>query len=121
MESLKDADEYVTFDHATGTIRVDHPAMIADLTGTDPAEWNDAEGPDSRVGNDFYWQHEDGLRNARVNVDQSWVSITIADEEGEILSEGSLELSDSDLWCENSDPDEDDRDDDEHDEDDDPY
>jgi hypothetical protein len=98
---LRDAEDYVSFDTITQTLTIDYPRMIADLTDTDAGEWNDAEGPDSRCGDDFYWQHDDGLRNARVNVDQGSVTITVTDEDGEEIAEGSLELEESATWYAN--------------------
>lgn len=98
---LRDAEDYVSFESLTKTLTIDYPRMIADLTGTEAQEWNDAEGPDSRCGDDFYWQHDDELRNARVNVDQGSVTITIVDEEGDEIAEGSLDLDESATWSAN--------------------
>jgi len=98
---LRDAEDYVSFDTITQIMTIDYPRMIADLTGTDADEWNDAEGPDSRCGEDFYWQHDDGGRNARVNVDQGSVTITVTDEDGDEIAEGSLELEESATWYAN--------------------
>lgn len=109
---LRDAEDYVSADAVTGTLDVDHTAMIADLTGTGKDEWNDAEGPDSRVGDDFYYQHDDELRNARVNVDQSLVTITVTDEDGEEIASGSLDLEVSPTWSANASENLDDHDDD---------
>ena len=113
---LRDAEDYVSFDGTTGTLKVDYPGMIADLTATESAEWGEAEGPDTRCGDDYYWQHDDGLRNARVNVDQGMVTISVVDEDGDEIAEGSLDLDESETWCANGDDQADS--DDDHDEDD---
>lgn len=117
QNGLAEAENYVSFDPATKTLDVDYPRMIADLTGTDASEWNDSEGPESGCGEDMYWQHDDGLRNARVNVDQGAVSITVTDEDDDEIANGSLELDESETWAANGhgDDDEDDSEDPEYD------
>jgi hypothetical protein len=113
---LAEAEDYVSFDPETRTLEVDYPGMIADLTGTDAGEWNDAEGPETGCGDDMYWQHDDGLRNARVNVDQESVSITVTDEDGDEIASGSLDLDESETWTTNGgQDDEDDSEDPEYD------
>jgi glutamate N-acetyltransferase/amino-acid N-acetyltransferase len=59
---------------------------------------------------------DDGLRNARVNVDQESVSITVTDEDGDEIASGSLDLDESETWTTNGgQDDEDDSEDPEYD------
>jgi hypothetical protein len=68
---------------------MDHIQKLAQLTGTDAADWEDAEGPDSRVGVDFYYCHKGG-NTAWVNDDQGHVTFSVYDIEGDEVLSGAF-------------------------------
>lgn len=41
-----------------GFAQLDHIAALADLTGTEAADWAEVDGPDSRVGVSYWYSHE---------------------------------------------------------------
>ena len=50
-----DLTKHVILDE--GYAQLDHIGAIADLTGTAPSDWTDAEGPDSGVGESYWYVH----------------------------------------------------------------
>lgn len=67
---------------ATGVRRVsfDFQKMLAAITKTRPEDWQEVWGPDTGCGLDYWFEHRDG-RSAYLNVDQTWLSISIDGEQ----------------------------------------
>ena len=52
---------------------------IAKHTDTKPKDWKLIDGPDSRCGTNYWFEHKDG-RQVYANDDQGFLSIEILDE-----------------------------------------
>jgi hypothetical protein len=64
---------------------MDHLKALAAMTGTRPSEWEDADGPDTRCGVDYYYAHVSEEMFARVNDDQGHVTFSIFNADGDEL------------------------------------
>jgi hypothetical protein len=60
-------------------VSIDYPAILARLTDTKPADWNEADGPDSGVGVDYWYNGPNG-EVAYANLDQSHLEISVENE-----------------------------------------
>ena len=65
---------------------MDLPAMIAERTGTQAADWEEFDGPESGVGVDYWYGHKDLGWQAYVVVDQDDISISVTDAEGDEIN-----------------------------------
>lgn len=75
----------------------EHPhtlTILADLTNTDPENWEPSDGPDSGMGIDSYYVNPNTNREAWINEDQDYITITC---NGETLYEGYISNLDEDL------------------------
>lgn len=64
-------------------VSVDFPGMLKHLTQLDG--WTEAEGPDSGVGLDYWYQREDegGVATAYINLDQTSLTVEITSDDPE--------------------------------------
>lgn len=63
-------------------------AIIAELTDSEPEDWEPSKGPDSGLGEDYYYIHSTDGREVWVNIDQDYVTIVC---DGQTLHEGEIE------------------------------
>lgn len=60
-------------------MHLDLTGLVAELTESNPAAWEEVEGPDSGCGLGYWYHHpEEGV--AYVNVDQACVTVSIRDQ-----------------------------------------
>lgn len=69
-----DPVDFVSIDGPTVTI--DYAGIIAEMTGTDAADWEAVDGPESGVGVDYHYLHTTGA-TAYVVQDQTHISISV--------------------------------------------
>ena len=55
------------------------PLLLEELTGIKKKKWKEMNGPDSGCGLD-YW-YKSGKKEAYINVDQGYISVTYVDNE----------------------------------------
>lgn len=81
------------------TVRMDLKGMLAHLSGIPAQDWSEYQGQDSGSGLDYWYQTEAGI-DAYVNVDQTTISISITDEEGETLHSTTFDFDETpaDHW-----------------------
>jgi hypothetical protein len=58
---------------------LDKLGLIAELTDTDPEEWDATTGPVSGAGEDFYFTHQFDGREVWLNIDLDYITI-VCDE-----------------------------------------
>jgi len=63
----------------------DHLELLAELSYTNPDEWEPTSGPDSGCGTDFYYHHPYAAKEAWLNVDQNYIHIEL---DGNLLFSG---------------------------------
>ena len=51
--------------------------MLADITGVESDNWEELGGPDSGCGLDYWFGSKDGTLEAYINVDQTYVSVSV--------------------------------------------
>ena len=54
-----------------------HLELLAELTDTEPEEWEATNGPDSGCGTDYYYHHPHTDKEAWINVDQDHVTVVV--------------------------------------------
>jgi hypothetical protein len=68
----------------------EHPQrllLLCELTNTEPEEWEPTKGPDSGMGIDSYYTHTHNNKEAWINEDHDYITITCDETtlfEGEI-------------------------------------
>jgi hypothetical protein len=62
--------------------------LIAELTNSEPEEWEVTEGPTSGLGEDFFFCHAVDGREVWINIDQDYITITC---DGQTLYEGETQ------------------------------
>ena len=85
--------EEITGEHgpAGQTVTYDFEGMLEKLTGV--SGWEETDGPDSGCGVDYWYRAEGGL-SAYANVDQSSVSLSVTDADGDPLESASFDAED---------------------------
>jgi hypothetical protein len=78
------------------SIEFDLRAMLAHLTRIPKEKWIEKSGPDSGSGLDYWYETAAGIE-AYINVDQTAVSISVYDENGETLEQDSFDLEDEEF------------------------
>ena len=68
--------------------RINYQKALARLTGTRAACWKPANGPETRCGVDYYFEHRSRKSEAYINWDQGHVTISV---DGETLFSGMEE------------------------------
>ncbi len=63
---------------------------LAAVTDTSAKEWEALDGPDSRVGVDYWYRHRKTGAEAYVNLDQEYLTISV---DGEKVFDGSHSIS----------------------------
>jgi hypothetical protein len=77
-----------------------HLQLLAELTNTDPEDWEPSEGPESGMGTDSYYIHPSRNKEVWINEDQDYITISC---DGETLFEGEIqEFMDENLPLEES-------------------
>ncbi len=90
-----DLIKYVTVED--GCAQLDHIEAIADLTGTAPADWVDADGPDSHVGVSYWYVHQTRNLTAYVSDDQQHISIQVSEHDGDTIASAEIDLNQLEL------------------------
>ena len=63
--------------------------ILASVTGTRARDWQSLDGPDSRVGVDYWFRHRKTGQEAYVNLDQDHLTISV---DGESVYNGNATL-----------------------------
>ena len=72
-------------------LEFDFPAILDYVTGLDG--WQSKDGPKASVGIDYHYETDDGKYQACINLDQTWLSISIDDDlsySGDIVEDEGL-------------------------------
>ncbi|RVT90306.1 hypothetical protein [Sphingomonas crocodyli] len=86
----------VLINHVTleaGCAQFDHIAAIADLTDTARSEWSDVDGPQSGVGESYWYIHEARGLTAYVSNDQQFVSLEICNDASDVVATAEIDLN----------------------------
>jgi len=81
----------------------DFQGILARLTGTDKDDWEEAHGPDTGVGLDYWYVNGSTGETAWINLDQMMMEVRFSwDDEDDEPREGFFcnfeELGDEDAW-----------------------
>lgn len=71
-------------------VTIDYIDVIAHHTKTKPEEWTEADGPDSGVGVDYWFVHDDGT-TCYVNYDQGHIVFELIDDTGDVFDSWDVE------------------------------
>jgi len=74
-------------------VSIDYAGIIAEMTGTDAADWEEVDGPESGVGVDYHYAHAAGA-TAYIVHDQERISISVTDAYGDEGESLAFDLSD---------------------------
>lgn len=69
-------------------------SILAELTNTDPEEWENSDGPDSGMGSDYYYLNANTNQEVWVNEEQDYITIAC---DGETLYEGYIDALENDI------------------------
>ncbi len=71
----------------------DYQGLLGHLTGTDPQNWKEMDGPDSGSGLDYWYRNESTGEEAYLNLDQTFLEVSVG---GETLFAEELDDLDAD-------------------------
>lgn len=86
-----DWTKHVTFEDDEA--RLDHIAAIVALTNTSVKDWVVAEGPDSGVGETYWYVHQQRNLTAYVTNDQQHISIEVTEDGGDSIVRTEFDLN----------------------------
>jgi hypothetical protein len=68
---------------------LDKLGLIAELTNTEPEDWETTDGPNSGAGEDFHFLHQIDGREIWMNIDLDYITVVC---DGTTLYEGNIEF-----------------------------